>query len=118
MKYLNPVCVTLALFLPLAARAAEQWDVFETSFTSARKYDNPFMDVEVDVVFQCGDQKWMVPAFWAGGDKWTIRFAPPVQGDYTFKVTCSDPSNQPLNGDAQSLKVTAYTGDNPLIHSK
>jgi len=28
----------------------EQWAVFEASFTSARKYDNPFLDVQVDVV--------------------------------------------------------------------
>ena len=34
---------------------AEQWVVFETSFTSVRKYDNPFLDVQVDVVFSQGD---------------------------------------------------------------
>lgn len=45
---------------------AEQWVVFETSFTSVRKYDNPFLDVQVDVVFSQGDRKWVVPAFWAG----------------------------------------------------
>ena len=103
------------MLMPCLATAAEQWAVFETSFTSARKYDNPFMDVEVDVVFQSGDREWVVPAFWAGGDRWTVRFAPPVQGQYTFKVTCSDPSNEGLNGNERSLRVTAYAGDNPLL---
>ena len=107
------------LLMPLGAPAAEQWAVFETSFTSEKKYDNPFMDVEVDVVFQNGDEKWVMPAFWAGGDQWTVRFAPPVQGEFRYKVKCSDASNKDLNGGAQSLKVTAYSGDNPLYrHGK
>jgi hypothetical protein len=100
--------------VPRAVKA-EQWAVFETSFTSSRKYDNPFLDVQVDVVFRRGDQQWLVPAFWAGNDKWTVRFAPPVQGDYTFQVKCSDPANQMVNGASQTLHVTPYTGDNPLL---
>lgn len=112
--------LSLILLLPFSAMAAQpmtaqQWAVFETSFTSANKYDNPFMDVQVEVVFRCSDQQWVVPAFWAGGDSWTVRFAPPVQGDYTFRVKSTDPSNKDLNGDERTLQVTAYTGDNPLL---
>jgi hypothetical protein len=99
----------------LPAVDAEQWAVFETSFTSGRKYDNSFLDVQVDVVFRSGDQQWLVPAFWAGGDKWTVRFAPPALGDYTFQVKCSDPANPMGNGASQTLHVPAYTGDNPLL---
>jgi len=94
---------------------AEQWAVFETSFTSGQKYANPFMDVEVDVVFRHGDQRWIVPAFWAGGDLWTVRFAPPLQGDYTFEAQCSDPVNRMVNEASPALHVTAYKGDNPLL---
>ena len=107
--------LTLAVLMRASAVGAEQWAVFETSFTSARKYDNPFLDVQVDVVFRSGEQQWLVPAFWAGGDKWAVRFAPPAQGDYTFQVKCSDPANQMVNGASQPLHVTAYTGDNPLL---
>jgi hypothetical protein len=95
--------------------SAEQWTVFETSFASEKKYDNPFLDVRVDVIFRHGAKQWKNPAFWAGGDTWTVRFAPPSQGDYTFQVTCSDPTNASLNGPAQPLHVTGYTGDNPLL---
>ncbi len=107
--------LALVLLLAASANGAEQWAVSETSFTSAKKYDNPFVDVEVDVVFKQGEQQWKVPAFWSGGDKWTVRFAPPIQGDYTYQVKCSDPANKGLNGNEQSLRVTAYTGDNPLL---
>ena len=99
---------------PNVALVAEQWTVFEYSFTSERKYENPFLDVQVDVFFKHGEKQWSAPAFWAGEDKWTVRFAPPTQGDYTFQARCSDPKNGAMNGTAQSLRVTPYTGDNPL----
>jgi hypothetical protein len=94
---------------------AQQWVAFETSFTSTRRYEKPFLDVQVDVAFRCGHKEWLVPAFWAGSNRWTVRFAPPVQGDYTFEVKCSDPTNRMLPASPQHLRVTAYKGDNPLL---
>jgi hypothetical protein len=127
MKHILPLIAVL-LLTPLTtlhaddspqqsnvALHAEQWAVFETSFTSARKYENPFTEIEVDVVFQQGDKQWKVPAFWAGDEKWTVRFAPPLQGKYSYRVECSDKTNQGLNGKEHTLSVTAYRGDNPLL---
>jgi len=111
--------ILLALFLlsQLAICAAEigQWEVFETSYESANVYSNAFTEVEVDVVFQQGDKQWKVPAFWAGDKKWTVRFAPPLQGQYTYRVECTDKANTGLNGIEQPLSVKAYAGDNPLL---
>ena len=59
--------------------AVEQNCVFETSFTSSKAYDNPFMEVEVDVLFSNGAQEWKVPAFWDGGKTWTLE---PEMGNY------------------------------------
>ncbi len=94
---------------------AEQGVVFETSFETSKKYDNPFADVEVRVIFNNNGNHWTVPAFWAGGNKWTVRFAPPVVGKYGYRVECSDESNTDLNGKEHSLKVVTYKGNNPLI---
>jgi len=111
--------ILLALFLlsQLAICAAEigQWEVFETSYESANVYSNAFTEVEVDVVFQQGDKQWKVPAFWAGDKKWTVRFAPPLQGQYTYRVECTDKANTGLNGKEQTLSVGAYSGNNPLL---
>lgn len=104
-----------AVALTAPAMSAEQWDVFETSFTSGRKYDNPFTDVQVDVVFKQGEEQWKVPAFWVGDTKWTVRFAPPTQGKYTYRVECTDKANPDLNGKAQTFMVVAYTGNNLLL---
>ena len=92
-----------------------QWNVFETSFESAKAYTNAFTDVEVDVIFKQGEKQWKVPAYWAGGDTWKVRFAPPAQGNYTYRVESSDKANPDLNGHEHALRVAAYTGDNPLL---
>ncbi len=93
----------------------QQWNLFETTFETAKPYTNPFTDVEVDVIFKQGENQWKVPAFWAGGGIWKVRFAPPVQGDFTYRVECSDKANPDLNGQEQTLSVGAYTGENPLL---
>jgi len=92
-----------------------QWEVFETSYESAKAYSNAFTEVEVNVVFSQGDQKWVVPAFWAGDKKWTVRFAPPAKGEYKYRVECTDKANPDLNGKEKTLSVTVYRGDNPLL---
>ena len=82
MKTGRKICLVLGLYalMRTAVNGAEvaQWNVFEDSYTTAEKYANPFTDVEVDVIFSQEDRKWVVPAFWAGGDKWMVRFAPPT----------------------------------------
>lgn len=94
---------------------AAQWNVFETSFYSSVKYNNAFTDVEADVIFKQGEKQWKVPAFWAGENKWTVRFAPSTQGEYIFHIACNDKKNTGLNGKEQRLEVTAYKGNNKLL---
>ena len=57
----------LGMLVRATANGAEiaQWDMFETSYRTAKTYTNAFTDVEVTVVFEHGDSKWDVPAFWA-----------------------------------------------------
>ncbi len=112
----NPAAMLSAVAQP-ASHAAEVvvWEAFETSFETTKVYANPFVDVEVDVIFSTGDKQWTVPAFWAGRNRWTVRFAPPVQGEYKFHLQCTDKDNAELNGREQSLRVVAYAGSNPLL---
>ncbi|MCU0779571.1 MAG: DUF4038 domain-containing protein [Akkermansiaceae bacterium] len=98
----------------LQAEVVGQWEVIETSYESDKAYANPFLELEVDVVFQQGEHQWKVPAFWAGGTTWKARFAPPAQGEYSCRVECTDQTNTGLNGNERTLAVKPYTGDNPL----
>ncbi|MBM3190321.1 MAG: DUF4038 domain-containing protein, partial [Chloroflexi bacterium] len=89
--------------------------VVEWSYTSGWRYDDPFNDIELDVVFTDeGGREWRVPAYWAGDFEWRVRFAPPAEGAYRVRTICSDESNPDLHGQEALLEVGPYTGDNPL----
>ncbi len=90
-----------------AEQRAQQWKVFETSFESSKSYSNPFMDVQVDVVFEKDGRSWKIPAFWDGENSWKVRFASPETGSCSYRVVSNDKSNKSLNGKKQSLTVTA-----------
>ncbi|MCX6875781.1 MAG: DUF4038 domain-containing protein [Verrucomicrobia bacterium] len=117
MKIKVSVVSGLCVLMQAALYGAEcvQWEVFETSYKTTKAYTNAFVDIEVDVVFKQGEKQWKVPAFWAGGDTWKVRFAPPAQGRYTYRAECTDKANADLNGKEQTLSVAAYTGANPLL---
>ena len=89
--------------------------VTEWSYLSAKKYSDPFNEIELDVVFtdQQGKQQ-RVPAFWVGEQLWRVRYAPHFPGRYSYRSVCSDTSNQDLHGLSGSLEVVPYQGSNPL----
>ncbi len=87
-------------------------EVFETSFESSNSYENPFVEVQVDVVFMKGETEWKQPAFWKGGNTWTVRFAFPENGTFTYRVESNDPS---LDGKTGKVEVQEYEGNNRLI---
>ena len=89
--------------------------VFEGTFETGKSYADPFNDVDVDVVFTKGGESWRVPTFWRGGGKWTVRFAPPTPGEYTYRLESTDQSNPDLNGREGRVTITAYTGTNALL---
>jgi Protein of unknown function (DUF4038)/Domain of unknown function (DUF5060) len=105
----------------LAARAAQARQAVartatEFIFESGKTYQDPFNEVELDVVFRdAGGKSQRVPAFWAGGQEWRVRYAAVAAGRYTFETVCSDTSNPDLHGRTGVLEVTPYEGANPLL---
>jgi hypothetical protein len=95
--------------------AAEQERMVEWTIESHKIYSDPFNDVDVDVLFSKEGQTWRVPAFWRGGQHWTVRFAPPRPGEYAYHLQSTDSSNPDLNGHAGVVSVGAYRGANELL---
>lgn len=90
--------------------------VCEWGYTSAQMHPDPFNEIEVDVVFSSPEGKvFKVPAYWAGGQEWRIRFAAPATGTYTYESVCSDPSDQGLHGQGGTLTVGPDDGGNDLL---
>ena len=87
----------------------------EWLFTSGKQYKDAFNDVELDVIFDAsGGAQYRVPAFWAGGQTWRVRFAAPEPGRYSFRTESNDAANRDLHNQRGTLTVTPFEGDNPL----
>jgi len=70
----------------------------------------------LDVIFTDPDNKEQrVPAFWAGGQEWRVRYAAGVPGRYTYRTLASDPTNSDLHDRRGVLEVAPYAGNNPLL---
>ena len=97
-------------------KRAMQNCVAEWSFPSAREYGDPCNEVELSAVVTDPDGKQtVVPAFWAGGSFWGIRYSSSTIGRHVLETTCSDETNADLHGRRELLEVTPYQGDNPLF---
>jgi hypothetical protein len=89
--------------------------VMEMVFTASRPHPRPFKDVELDVAFtDPSGARQVVPAFWAGGPQWKVRYSSPITGLHQYRTQCSDASDAGLHGVEGRIEITPYTGSNPL----
>jgi hypothetical protein len=87
----------------------------EIVFTAAAAHEDPFNSVNVDAVFTTPDGTQLkVPAFWAGGNKWKVRYASPRVGAHRFETNCSNTDDKGLHAIQGSVEILPYTGSNPL----
>jgi hypothetical protein len=90
--------------------------VTEWAYTSAQTYDDPFSEVELDVVMRHSDgDVWRVLAYWAGEREWRVRFAPPKPGSYEVTTICSNQTDVVLHSVTTSLEISPHQDDNPLL---
>lgn len=112
----------LAVLLVCGSRLAAGVDfhaqanvVVEIRFEAAQPHADPFNDLTLDVVFTDPQgATFRVPAFWAGGNVWKIRYASGVVGGHHFRTDCSDPRDRGLHGIEGQVQVEPYKGENPL----
>jgi hypothetical protein len=106
----SPTKRSLSKPLPTAANVP-----VEIQFSARTVYADPFNQVVLDAVFTdpAGVAR-RVPAFWAGGQVWKVRYASPLTGLHLFHTECSHPSDVGLHGIIGKLKITPYRGKNPL----
>lgn len=117
IKLVRLLGATLFCTMSLVAFAATEANrMVEFTFESATPYQDPFNEVTLDAVFtEPSGVKRRVPAFWAGGATWRVRYASPVTGVHRFQTECSDTRNAGLHGVRGEVTITPYTGGNPLF---
>lgn len=90
---------------------AETWLSNELSFESEKAYNDPFNDVDVDLILVGNGVKYIIPGFWAGDNIWKIRFVVPSEGEWLFKTVCTDKSNSTLEGRTGKVICRKYDGE-------
>ncbi len=119
MKF-RPLLLALWIFSG-GVRAAESLQIsanvpVEITLTAQLPHVDPFNEITLDVAFTdpAGTTR-KVPAFWAGGNQWKVRYASPLTGAHRWQNVCSDAQDAGLHGAVGSVEVTPYTGDNVLF---
>ena len=98
--------------------SGKTWEPIEMTFKSKCSYQDPFNEIEMDVIIrdETGTE-WKVPCFWAGKDIWKARFSAPHTGEYTYETVCLNETDTGLHGSSGVISVKKYDGRNPLyIH--
>lgn len=101
--------------LPAQAARTAAGRVAENTLRSSRDYDDPFRDVEVDVLVEGPDgETQRVPAFWSGDGKWRWRYSSRTPGRYPYRTVASNQSDSGLHDVQGEIEITPYTGTNAL----
>lgn len=89
--------------------------ICEIVFTAQRTHPDPSLSVVLDVVFTdpAGHIR-RVPAFWAGGSTWKVRYASPLIGKHRWESVCNVIDDAGLHHIEGSVDVRRYRGTNPL----
>lgn len=91
-------------------------NMVEITLTASGIYNDPFNEVELDALFTDPSGKQLrVPAFWAGGKIWKIRYSSPLEGSHSFITICSKSTDDGLNNIKGKVNIKKYKGDNLLL---
>lgn len=82
----------------------------EFSLTATQPYRDGSAEVEVDVLFIGSAGEWRVPAFWAGGNTFRVRFAGPAPGRYEWRSIATNEADAGLHDRRGELEVSPYEG--------
>ncbi|MBD0404361.1 DUF5060 domain-containing protein [Flammeovirga sp. EKP202] len=106
MKRLLIFLITLMCFQQLKAQQIngelKVWHTVTLTFDGPETHElapeNPFLDYRLDVTFTNGDEKFVIPGFYAAdgnaaetsadkGNKWSVRFAPNKTGKWSYQAS-------------------------------
>jgi hypothetical protein len=94
------------------AISTEIWRAAEITLTSSANYTDPLFDNEIIATFY-GPNNTVItrPGYWDGGDTWKVRFAPTLEGAWTYQISATDTNDTGLHNQTGSIQVQPYSGD-------
>ena len=95
----NAFWIFYILFFLVSCRSTEKqvivenWQIFESSITQHKTYQDPFEDVKLEVKYYRPDGKIVqFPGFYAGNHTWKFRILPDKTGSWKYEARFSDGS--------------------------
>ena len=90
--------------------------VCELEFIAHRDFEDPWSEIEVDFSFVDPDgAQRVVPAYWAGGRSWRVRYSSSTEGAHRFTSSVRGGADVGLEDITGELTVVGYQGVNPLL---
>ena len=69
----------------------QKWICFELTLKTAKKYTNPFIDVDVTAIFTGPDGREIKRlAYWDGDGVWKVRTALTAEGMWRYEISADD----------------------------
>jgi hypothetical protein len=94
----------------------QQWTVHEISLTATDSFANPYTEVNLHARFISAQGDTLLrPGFWAGGNTWKIRFAPPLANQTYRWESIASGLETGLHDQSGTLQSVPYTGSNALL---
>jgi hypothetical protein len=89
--------------------------VFELTGADAAQHPNPYRDVDLKVEFRSPQFRTLaIPAYWDGGHRLVVRFAPTEAGEWNYHVT----SNVAVWNDKSGAFTAAASESKGFIHAE
>lgn len=103
----------LTVLAVLSPATVERWGQWERSWSWRPSTGNPFVDVELTVLFQNQHQhQYRVTGFYDGEDVFTARFMPSTDGPYTYTTQSNVPALSGMKGTFTVVPPTTNHGSN------
>jgi hypothetical protein len=90
--------------------------IFEIDFHAELSHTFPCREtfVDAEVVHESG-KRYIIPAFWRGGSRWSVRFYAPWAGRYSGRTRCtSHPHDKGLHDVVFEFKIEKKAYEHPL----
>jgi hypothetical protein len=130
------LCVLFVLFVPeygtldaaenaIVSGELKKWHKITITFTGPETSEdantNPFRDYRLDVTFQKGEKRYVVPGYYAAdgyaaetsataGNRWRVHFAPDEEGQWSWKASFRTGADITVSDDPNAGSAIAFDG--------
>jgi hypothetical protein len=94
----------------------EKWDIFEAAFDGPSS-GNPFLDIQLQAEFRCGDHRLETAGFYDGGGVYRIRLMPDSVGKWEYTTKSNVPELDGQTGQFTCVEAPAGSYGPVRVHN-